>query len=285
MEKILRSLIQEIIPFGLRVELDLLSRRRDIHNKEKHQELILLLRKYGIDDIVQLGPGTNRYTIRLKGYVVKFATDADGKIDNAKEFAMAKLLQPGVIRVHEISSNYTILVCEYIQVFGSYLEMKQYEDKIRKILKNWSSVFLIGDVGIAEKNYSNWGIRIGTEEPVCLDFAYVYRVSSKLFTCDKCGTGILTPNDDFTYLFCNNPHCGKKYDFSDIRLKIGNDLHDHEIGELTDRGYLLTHSHTNTVLDEARSSYLKRNKKEVVEKVEEEKVEDEPDTFVMPYPL
>ena len=126
MEKILRSLVQEIIPFGLRVDLDLLSRRRDIHNKEKHQELILLLRKYGIDDIVQLGPGTNRYTIRLKGYVIKFATDADGKIDNAKEFAMAKLLQPGVIRVHEISSNYTILVCEYIQVFGSYLEMKQY---------------------------------------------------------------------------------------------------------------------------------------------------------------
>ena len=93
MEKILRSLVQEIIPFGLRVDLDLLSRRRDIHNKEKHQELILLLRKYGIDDIVQLGPGTNRYTIRLKGYVIKFATDADGKIDNAKEFAMAKLLQ------------------------------------------------------------------------------------------------------------------------------------------------------------------------------------------------
>ena len=75
--KVLRSLIQEKIPFELRVELELLSRRRDIVNREKQDELIKLLRNYDIEDIVPLGPGTNRYAFKLDGFVVKFPI-ADG---------------------------------------------------------------------------------------------------------------------------------------------------------------------------------------------------------------
>ena len=131
MEKVLRSLIHERFPLDLRFKIELLSRRRDIINKEKQEELIKLLREFDIKDIVQLGPGTNRYAFRLDGFVVKVATDHDGKIDNMKESKMAKRLFPYVTKTYEVSDNGTILVAEYIQPFASFAEMCKYADQIR----------------------------------------------------------------------------------------------------------------------------------------------------------
>ena len=164
--KVLRSLIHEKFPFELRVELELLSKRRDIVNVEKQEELIKILRKYNIDDIVPLGPGTNRYAFKLDGFVIKFATDNDGKIDNFKEFKMAKRLYPYVTKTYEVSENGTILVAEYIQPFDSYTEMCRYGERIREILSEMASVYLIGDVGITDKNYSNWGWGIVTGKQI-----------------------------------------------------------------------------------------------------------------------
>ena len=65
MIKILRSLIHEKLPFDFRLDIELLSRRRDISNKEKYEEMINLLKKYDINDVVPLGSGTNRYAIKL----------------------------------------------------------------------------------------------------------------------------------------------------------------------------------------------------------------------------
>jgi hypothetical protein len=258
--KILRSLIHEKFPFELRVELELLSRQRSISNKEKQEELILLLKKHSIDDIVPLGSGTNRYAFKLCGFVVKFATDNDGKIDNLKEFKMAKVLYPHVTEIHEVSQNGTILVAEYIQPFDSFHEMCIYQDAIRKILSNLSSRFLIGDVGINQKNYANWGLRIGMKQPVCLDFAYVYEVSSALFLCNHCQTNsMLVPDKDFFELYCPNKTCGKKYKFEEIRARLGNDIHSHEIGDLSTIGYLLKESNVLNELDINKSSYLKKD--------------------------
>ena len=273
MDKLLRSLIHEKFPFDLRVELELLSKRRDITNKDKQEELILLLRKWDIDDIVMLGSGTNRYAFKLDGFVVKFATDADGKIDNWKEFKMAKRLYPHVIKVHEVSDNGTILVCEYIQPFDSYMEMMQYAEEIRKILADLSSMYLIGDVGLSERNFSNWGLRTGTNDPVCLDFAYVYSVSSSLFLCSYCkSNSVLVPTKDYVRLYCSNKACGREYKFEEIRAKIGNDVHRHEIGILGDEGYVLTSSATKVILDPYRSNYMKVEK--TVEKPTEEEEKD-----------
>lgn len=274
MEKVLRSLIHERFPLDLRFKIELLSRRRDIINKEKQEELIKLLREFDIKDIVQLGPGTNRYAFRLDGFVVKVATDHDGKIDNMKEFKMAKRLFPYVTKTYEVSDNGTILVAEYIQPFASFAEMCKYADQIRAILTKLSTVYLIGDVGISPINYSNWGLRIGTDDPVCLDFAYVYDVSSELFLCRHCNSGsMLVPNKDFTELLCPNKGCGHKYLFEDIRTKLGNDIHRHQIGDLGEEGYRISDSHVLTTLDETRSNYLARKKKVVEEKPKEEKEE------------
>lgn len=283
MVKNLRSLILENFPFELRVELDLLSRRRDIRNKEKQDELFAILRKYKLQNLVPLGSGTNRYAFKLNGYVVKFATDRDGTIDNMKEFKMAKRLWPHVIQVHEISSNGCLLVCEYIQPFDTYAQMLEHKEEIREILNKLSSVYLIGDVGISEKNFRNWGVRIGTNKPVCLDFAYVYDVKSKLFICYSCGTNsVILPNQNFTELFCSNKSCGKRYLFEDIRRKISSADHLKEIGDLASEGYKISESNCPVELDLERSSYLKKYETKI-EKSNKvlEPVKEEVDHFCM----
>ncbi|MCM1233260.1 MAG: hypothetical protein NC489_24345 [Ruminococcus flavefaciens] len=196
---------------------------------------------------------------------------------------MAKRLYPYVTKIYEVSENGTLLVAEYIQPFESYQEMCKYSEKIKDILEKLSSVYLIGDVGITPKNYSNWGLRIGSEDPVCLDFAYVYEVRSELFICRHCkANAMLIPTKDFTKLQCSNPTCGKIYLFEDIRAKIGNDLHRHEIGDLTEEGYALSESEVPTELTEERSNYLKRKETKVEKKEKKPSQEDfVPDNFVM----
>ena len=283
-QKVLRSLIHELFPLELRIEIDLLSRRRDIVNEEKQDEIFNLLRKYNIyDDITKLGQGTNRYAFRIKGYVVKVATDADGKIDNLKEFKMAKRLFPHVARTYEVARNGTLLVAEYIQPFSSSSELMAHADQIREILGKFSSVYLIGDVGIDSKNYVNWGCRTGSDEPVCLDFAYIYDVSSSYFICSRCKhNSMLVPNKDFTLLYCPSPDCGAKYTFEDIRMRIGSDPHRLEIGDLEEEGYLLTESNVNTELTPERSNYLEEKKPQKQEVIEEPVV-TEPDNFELQF--
>lgn len=256
MTKIIRSRIHEVFSHEACVEFELLARCRDISNGEKHGEINRLLEKYDVT-YSKLGPGTNRYAVKIKGYVFKFATDNDGKIDNMKEFQMCPHLYPHVAMTYEISENGTMLVAEYVQPFQSFTEMCHYADEIRKILSDLSSQYLIGDVGIDSKNYANWGLRIGTKDPVCLDFAYVYKVSSKLFICDKpnCShNSILVPDTDFNVLKCNT--CKAIYTFEEIRSRLGNDPVRHEIGNLADTGYLMYSPSEEFELDEERSPYI-----------------------------
>lgn len=275
MIKQLRSLIHEKFDFETRVNLDLLSRRRDISNKEKQDELFKILREANIHNLVPLGSGTNRYAFKLDGFVIKFATDNDGKIDNMKEFKMSKRLYPHVININEVSENGCLMVCEYIRPFDTYPEMLMHANKIKEILKNLSAAYLIGDVGISEKNFRNWGLRIGTQQPVCLDFAYVYSVKSKIFTCYACGgNSVITPNENFTSLKCTNPSCNHIYLFEDIRRKISNKSHLEEIGDLSKEGYLLSESGVSTELDEERSSYLKKYRRKESKKIQEQEVDE-----------
>ena len=280
MVKKLRSLLQEKIPLETRVQIELISKRRDLLPKEKFEEVIKLLQGANIENIVPLGPGTNRFAFKLNGFVIKVATNDEGKIDNLKEFKMAKRLYPYVIKVYEVSTNGDLLVCEYVQPFMSYSEMCVYSAQIKDILKELSSVYLIGDVGINPQNYGNWGLRLGTNNPVCLDFAYVYSCSSELFKCTdiKCG-GIMVPDDDFFALYCNR--CKRKYTFQDIRARLGNDLHSLEIGDLTQEGYEMTESESIRELDLERSNYLSKNDQRSNTKNVEETEENCEIPFVM----
>lgn len=269
MQKVLRSLIQETFDEDTRNEIELISLRRDLFPEEKPEAIINLLREKGIPDIGELGVGTNRFALKIKGYAVKIATDNDGKIDNKKEFRMAPELFPYVANTYEVSDNGTILVAEYIQPFKSLAHMAQYKDEILEILERLSERYLIGDVGLTGKNFANWGLRLGTSDPVCLDFAYVYEVSSKLFLCSYCDQkSMLIPTDDYSSLVC--PSCGRPYTFQYIREKIGNDISNHHIGDLEEVGYKLCKSNTLTTLDKDRSPYIKVRKNNTNEKVVKE---------------
>ena len=293
MNKELRSLINEFFPLELRVELELLSRKRDILNKEKQDELIKLLRKYQIKDISLLGSGTNRYAFKFHGYAIKFATDQDGRIDNLTEFKMAKYLYPLVIKIHEISKNGTLLVTEYIQPFDSFGEMQMHRDQIVKILQDLSSQYLIGDVGISSKNFRNWGKRLNSNAPVCLDFAYVYDVKSKLFVCSNCNQNSMLRSDEtFTRLVCPNKDCRSVFLFEDIRRKISNKEHYDNIKNIEEDGYYMETSSKVFTLNPDKSIYLKELNKmnEAKKKVkkskcislkEEIQYEDIKDTFKM----
>jgi len=255
-EKYLRSFLLEHFPESLRVKLDLLGRYRNLQNDAMEEKLFGYFREYGID-ATPLGMGTNRYGFKLRSFAIKFATNEDGRIDNLKEFKMSPLLQPHVIKVHEVSENGSLLVTEYVQPFESFYEMQRYQSRILTILRSWSDVYLIGDVGISDLNYANWGIQPGTDELVCLDFAYIYDVNSELFLCSepRCrGRVMLVPDANFTDLVC--PNCGTKHMFRDIRLKIGKEDHLREIGDLTEEGYLLSDSNVQVTLDSVRSPYL-----------------------------
>jgi len=270
-------MILEQFPFDLRVQIELLSRRRDILNKTKQEELLKLLRNANIENITQLGSGTNRYAFKMNGFVVKVATDNDGKIDNLKEMKMAKRLYPDVTKIYEVSENGTLLVAEYIQPFQSFGEMIKHQERIKEKLRKISQVYLIGDVGIDAKNYANWGTRIGAEDdPVCLDFAYIYDAKSELFICGECNTNsMLIPNADYTQLVCPNPACGHKYNFEDIRGRMSNAVHEREIGDLSEEAYKISESKILTELTPDRSNYLRRLKmksKPVKEKSNEEEI-------------
>jgi len=261
MQKVLRSLIHEKLPEELRFQLELLSRKRNLINDERVEKILQLFRDFNIDNVIPLGLGTNRYAVKVDGYVIKIATDNDGKIDNFKEFKMSKRLYPYVTKTYEVSENGTILVAEYVSPFTSFSEMMMHANEIREILSKLSSTYLIGDVGITAKNYANWGLRTGNSQPVCLDFAYVYEVSSELFVCRKCGS-MLIPDNDFKRLHCSNNTCkSEDVEFESIRAKLGNDLHKHEIGDLREEGYYLTESNVTTELSEQRSNYLVNQKK------------------------
>jgi hypothetical protein len=75
------------------------------------------------------------------------------------------------------------------------------------------------------------------------------------------------------------PSCGKPYQFEDIRRRIGNDLHQHEIGDLSNEGYVLETSNVLMTLDDVRSGYLKKKhtkqkNTEVLQANEERLVDD-----------
>ena len=212
----LRSRLKEIFPIDCLMELDELTMNHTADTNTKSKVCDSILRKYGIK-FASLGCGTNRYGILIDGYCYKIAMDIDGKTDNKREFIYSRPLQPYVIKCYETFPNGLIASFEYVQSFTSSDHVVT-KDERRKILAEISKLFLIGDMGISDKNYANWGYRTtGDKEVVILDFAYIYSLSYSVFRC-PCG-GILNYDDaDYNYLRC--PNCKKNYSFWDVRKRI-----------------------------------------------------------------
>lgn len=236
-EKTYRSILLRYFPPDVCVELEKIRRNFSVTPQAKEEVLKDVLHKFKVP-FRAMGIGTNRCAVMVDGFIVKIALDTDGMIDNKREFLYSLALQPYVIKVYECNPTGLLSVCEYV-----YSLTKQKFDEteatpiMRKILKEISAQFFIGDVGITTANYGNWGIRIDTKEYVILDFAYVYSVAYKIFQCSCSGEGMLYYDRDFVELIC--PLCGKHYTFGQIRKRISRNDQNEEIGDITTKGYVL----------------------------------------------
>lgn len=236
-KKLYRSILLEYFPVELCIQIDKITRTFSVDNNRKQTMICDLLDEYKVP-YTHLGSGTNRYGIMVDGYCVKIAYDKDGKIDNKREFIYSLPLQPYVVKTYEVSETGLFSVCEYVTSFerSDFLDTDN-QKAMRVILKDISSQFLIGDVGVTSKNYANWGFR-DDGSVVILDYAYIYSVSYRQFVCSCDGHSILYYDNDFIDMIC--PRCGKKFSFPQLRKKISRKDQDEEIGDITTRGYVLT---------------------------------------------
>lgn len=128
------------------------------------------------------------------------------------------------------------MVCEYVHIFTEQ-EFRANKEIMREILEEISTNFLIGDAGITSKNYVNYGSR--SDGSVCiLDFAYIYNVRFGTFVCSCDDTSILKYDENFVNLIC--PHCGRKYEFGQIRRRISRKAQEEEIGDIRRLSYNVT---------------------------------------------
>lgn len=235
-EKVYRSLCLEIFTPEQLIEFEKLSRTFSISNNKKIEIIKQRLTEWGISHS-PLGPGTNRYGFMTDGYVVKVACDRDGKVDNRREFKYSLQLYPSCIKCYEVSEDGLVAVFEYVEIF-TIDDFWENQDRMRAILKDIASVYMIGDVGISSKNYLNWGFRDDGSITI-LDYAYIYDVSFNHFICRKCDAGATLYYDkDYVNLIC--PSCGQKYTFAQIRKRISRKDQEKEIGDLMEQGYVMT---------------------------------------------
>ena len=203
------------LPLELKIKLGEVSFQKGMLPTSRRDKIAELLSDYSID-FKNVGTGTNRHIIRYDGYVIKIALDKEGIADNKQEWVMADKLAPHVAMAYEISKGGHLLVSEYCPAFSSYYEMCLYREDIRKILMDWSKRFLIGDVGIVDKNYANWGLN-SSGKPVCIDYAYLFPVSMNIFTC-ICGNKAMTLDDSFSKYRCVK--CRREYSDAELRMMI-----------------------------------------------------------------
>lgn len=176
--------------------------------------------------------------------------------------------------------NGLIAVTEYVTPF-TLDDFAVYEDKMREILEDISVNFLIGDVGITRKNYGNWGIRNDGSGNICiLDFAYVYKVEFKIFTCNCDNTSLLKYDDIYNRLVC--PNCGRIYTFGEIRKKVTKQKQEEEIGDIRRLGYNLTNQEEFVTPIDKFEPKIKTDKKKkkinpVKEKIKELKQKEKED--------
>ncbi len=251
-----RSMIFEYISFDLFVEMNRVTMEPTMDNNEKGSKIKALLTTYGVP-YTSLGSGTNRMAVLIDGYAMKIALDKDGMIDNMREFIYAQVLYPYVVKVYECNFGGFISISEYVSIF-TLDDFHTYQDEMRNILEDISSSFLIGDVGITGRNYVNWGIR--EDGTICmLDFAYIYSVDYKLFTCSCDGETLLCYDKDYVNMRC--PRCGRKYTFGQIRKKVTKKDQLKEIGDITKRGYVLTAPEQYVEINPEFEPHNKKNKK------------------------
>ena len=272
---VLRSIIKKYFPPDLLINLDLISREKSQTNTAKIPYILEELDKFGVPYGSKLGSGTNRYGILVDGYVVKIALDAAGKIDNRREFKYVMNVLDDVSKAYETVKTGIVLVSEYITPF-SIDDFYDNQENMRKILKKYDELYLIGDVGVSTDNYINWGTRMDGSIAM-LDYAYIYSTSFKNFMCTCEDEGNLEYDADHNYMIC--PFCRKKWSFGDIRRRITKDEQEAEIGDVMELGYVLRSPEEEHIVEAGKSVVKMKKPKKKKEPIVKPVAKDEDRTY------
>ena len=189
-------------------------------DQDKVMILRSILKTYKITNYM-LGGATNRAVFFIDAYAYKIALNHEGYRDNLMEYAVARDPELEGLVTKSYETNGYILVAECVKA----LTQEDFSVRKREIIRKLDTIstkYLFHDVGTDKKNFTNWGIR-DNGDLVMLDYAYMHRATEGLFTCDHCGTGILTYNATFSYLICNNRagSCTKSYTYNERKTTQG----------------------------------------------------------------
>lgn len=215
---ILKSKIKSMFSDDL---LKLIANICDTRFFDSNQKKMKLLQQLLVSNNIQfevLGGATNRIALLIDTYAVKFAMDEEGYRDNFMEYSLSAETQPYTTKSYE--TNGYILVAECVKTM-TLEEFNVRRADIKAVLNTLGADYLLGDVGLVKRNFTNWGVR-DNGSVVILDYAYMHRATEGLFTCDTCGDGFLTYSEDFTKLICSNKSvCGRSYTYDDRKRTQG----------------------------------------------------------------
>ena len=184
----------------------------------------------GRKDYRRIGEGTNRFVCLLDNHIIKVAYNYLAYIDNMNELAQAKYKSKYLAQAFE--TNGIILVSEYVTVMDKeeFLESQFHIKKILDILAEDQSLdndkrkfYILGDMGMSEKNYGNWGRRMNGDI-VVLDYGYLYQLShedwKEVAKCPTCGSS-LEYTKDYSELECTRTDCKTKVKYTTLRNSFG----------------------------------------------------------------
>lgn len=184
----------------------------------------------GRKDYRRIGEGTNRFVCLLDNHIIKVAYNYLAYIDNMNELAQAKYKSKYLAQAYE--TNGIILVSEYVTVMDTeeFLEnqfhIKRILDTLAedKALTNDKQMFyILGDMGMSNKNYGNWGKRMNGEI-VVLDYGYLYQLTKdawkEVARCPICGSS-LAYTDAYSELKCTKGDCGVEVKYTTLRNSFG----------------------------------------------------------------
>lgn len=221
-----------------------------------------LLVSYGVKFEV-LGGATNRLTLLIDTYAIKFAMDNEGYRDNFMEYSLSPELQPYVTKAYE--TNGYVLVAECVKTL-SIEEFNIHRPDVRRVLQTLGNEYLLGDVGIQKRNFTNWGIR-DNGEIVILDYAYMHRADEKLFVCEWCGDGYLSYDETFTKLICSNKTggCGRTHTYDDRKRVQGSQVDIDMINEAKDIAIIIKGDDTEKEINNSNYGTLVDNDVRIIE--------------------
>lgn len=202
------------LPLEVKMKIGEIPYQKGMRATSRKNKVVEILKEHNIE-FTEVGTGTNRFIVKYDGFALKIALDREGIADNRQEWVMSEVLAPNVAPAYDISRGGHLLVAHYAPAFTSYGEMSAHSTRIKQILDQWGSRFLLGDVGFNRVNYANWGLLSG--QPVCIDYAYIFPASMDLFRC-ICGCKRLKLDDTYSVYKCTE--CGRQYEDRDLRAKI-----------------------------------------------------------------